>query len=154
MGGGRLRGSQRCRQLVSVPRAPRRTGFTLIEALVTLAIAGLVAGIGFPGIQHSLDFWAFRSAALTTATALDAARARALLTGGKVQFLPAPDGNGFAVGDEPVYNYPIVSGSRAFRAPLYFFPDGSSSGGRLTIVGERGRRDFLVSPDTGLVCAR
>jgi len=57
------------------------TGFTLIEMLVTLAVAGLIAGIAFPRVQNGMTAMEFRLGAGQVTEALRSARAEAIRTG-------------------------------------------------------------------------
>jgi general secretion pathway protein H len=126
-------------------------GFTLIEALVTVGIAALVAGIAFPSIERGLAFWRFSEAEATVRTAIEQARASALRGGDAVSFVARTDGRSYAVGAGPIVELP--QGVRFEHAPvtLVFFADGSAHGGRLRIVGERRARWFSVTSDTGLL---
>jgi len=115
-------------------------GFTLIEMLVILAIAGLIASLAFPAVERGFTRQAFEGAAAQLDGALRGARADALRTGRPVAVvLPA---------DLPA-GVSIAAPERA----LIFYPDGSSSGATLALNAGDRRRIFVVSADTGLVRA-
>lgn len=54
------------------------TGFTLLEMLVTLAIIGLIAGIGYPAVARGIERQEFARALANTKLALREARAEAI----------------------------------------------------------------------------
>lgn len=127
-------------------------GFTLIESLVTIAVIALVAGIGFPRIEQSLSIWRMQSATVAVQAALEDARAQALRTGAPARFAIAADRAEFArLGYPPARLQPSVRFG-ASSAHIDFYGDGSSSGGRILLEAESGRRALLsVSADTGLI---
>ena len=57
----------------------RQRGFTLAEALVVVAIAGIAMSVGLAGLDRALPAWRIDSASRDIAIALRAARARATL---------------------------------------------------------------------------
>ena len=113
-------------------------GFTLIEMLVILAIAGLIASLAFPAVERGFTRQAFEGAAAQLDGALRSARADALRTGRPVVVVLPKD-------------LPAGITIAAPERPLIFYADGSSSGAALALnAGER-RRVLMVSADTGLV---
>lgn len=134
------------------PRQLSELGFTLIEALVVVAVAALIAGIGFPRIEQSLSAWRMQASAVAVEAALEDARAHALRTGAPVRISFMRD-----TGD---YRRPGVAAGRLQPSvrfgegsdQILFFGDGSSSGGRILIEAGSGRRAIIsVSSDTGLI---
>lgn len=132
-------------------RSGAEDGFTLIEALVTLAVGALIAGIAFPSVERALGSWRFSQAETDVRIAIEQARATALRRGEAVTFAARPDGRSFAVGAGAVTDLP--DGIRFERAPvtLIFYADGSAQGGRVRLVGARRARMFNVTSDTGLL---
>lgn len=96
-------------------------GFTLVEALVVLAILGMIAAIGFPAIERAIGAQQRRLAAMEAEAALHAARAQAIRTA-----RPVRTAHG-----------------------LIFYADGSSSGGIVT-VGDNGTR-LSITAATGTI---
>lgn len=127
-------------------------GFTLIEALVVVAVSALVAGIGFPRIEQSLSAWRMQSSAVAVQAALEDARAQALRTGAPARFAVMRDTGDYARPGAPAGRlHPSVRFGEGSDLIL-FFGDGSSSGGRILIEAGSGRRATIsVSTDTGLI---
>ncbi len=130
----------------------RVDGFTLIEMLVTLAVAGLIAGVAFPRVQNSMTAMEFRMGAGQVTEGLRAARAEAIRTGAPVTL--AVQGRALVIGSgEPVALPASVSVIAGQDGPVTFYPDGtaepalyrirSRSGGavrerRVTVFGSTG----------------
>lgn len=127
--------------------APYR-GFTLIELLLVLALAGLMIGLvppliaaAFPGVQ-------LKAAARSAAAGLRLAREEAIRGGHDVAFLMDVDGRRYQVeGDGRIVSLPSgldlkLEGARSEVRDdgvggVRFYPDGSSTGGRV-IVSRKG----------------
>ncbi|NLS28369.1 hypothetical protein S2M10_33790 [Sphingomonas sp. S2M10] len=125
-------------------------GFTLIEVLVTLAIAGLISAIAFPSLERALRRQAFLDASMRVEAVLRSARADAVGGGQAVRLRLSPDGHGLADGD----TVETVPDDLALRLPadgVAFFPDGSARGGDLTLAGAGMLRRWRVAGGTGRV---
>lgn len=116
----------------------RPDGFTLLEMLVVLAIAGLIAGIAFPAIERASASIGFRLGVARTVGAIGDARARAISHALPVRFTPD------MAGPLP----PQVS-VRVEQGPLVFFGDGSATRATVTITGATRRQRYAVEPMTG-----
>ncbi len=112
-------------------------GFTLIEMLVTLAIAGLIAGIAFPRVQNTMTAMEFRLGAGQVAEALRTARAEAIRTGEPVSF--AVDGRDLVIGSSTPIALPAsVSITAGQDAPVTFYPDGTAEPALYRITSRTG----------------
>ena len=131
----------------------RAAGFTLIEVIVVLVILGL--GLALlttrgPLRSSALDL---RAATGDITQALRLARARAIATDRQVVVALDPAGNAFRVGSGPAQTLPrgvvleatAVQGPAAGIAAFRFAPDGSASGGRITLTA--GGRRAMVGVD-------
>lgn len=114
----------------------RMAGFTLIEMLVTLAIAGLIAGIAFPRVQNSMTTMEFRLGAGQVTEALRAARAEAIRTGEPVAL--SLQGRGLVIGKgAPIALPASVVVTAGQDRPVTFYPDGTAEPA-LYRIGSRG----------------
>lgn len=135
-------------------KTPQRlTGFTLIEMLVTLAIAGLIAGIAFPRVQNSMTAMEFRLGAGQISEGLRTARAEAIRTGEPVAL--ALDGRTLVIGQSSPQELPAsVAVTAGQDAPVTFYPDGTAEPAlyRITSRGAGGalrERRITVFGSTG-----
>jgi len=124
--------------------AARAAGFTLIEIIVVLAIFGfalaLVVGYRSP-LSRGLDL---RGSAAALASGLRMTRSEAILNNRAVVFDIDLAGRRFQPGSAPVRQLPprltiellAISGERrdGHTGEIRFNPDGSSSGGRISIA--------------------
>ncbi len=109
----------------SPPRPIPADGFTLIEMLVTLAIAGLIAGIAFPRVQNTMTAMEFRRGAGQVVEGLRQARAEAIRTGAPVTLAVA--GRTLVIGSgAPVALPASVSVIAGQDRPVTFYPDGTA----------------------------
>jgi len=135
-------------------------GFTLLELLVVLTIAGLLLAAVPPMISAVIPGAEVKSATRELAVALRAARFAAVSRGVPIDIHFTADPPGYAVGDATVHalpgsttlnvvtlsapavqwrdNAPTMDGE--FR--LRFRPDGSSSGARISL--HRGKHHYTI----------
>lgn len=131
---------------------PNQRGFTLIEALVVVAIAGLIAGLAFPRIDRAIHRQQFRTNEAALVQGIRLARATAIRTSTTTRFSLLGTGDQFAI--DNVAQPPLAKGMRIAaidRPSLRFFADGSSDGGRYTLIDRELRADITVYPSTGVV---
>jgi len=125
----------------------RRRGFTLLELIIVLALIAMLATALPIAFRTLIPGQQLRVAAADLASELRALQSRSELTG-EVQQYRAADVQ--AVAGIQIH----FSSTTPVSEPLdsvQFFPDGSSSGGRITLaLGER-RRALEVSALTGRV---
>ena len=134
-------------------RTDRRRGFTLIEMLVVLVILGLVAGLVLargPARSAGLDL---RSQAAQLAGVLRGARGQAIATNQQVRFALDAARHGFSVDGGVARSLPpqmqaVLVGD---QAEIVFSPDGSASGGTITLAEGAGRIQVAVDWLTGRV---
>jgi len=149
-------------------RATGEAGFTLIEALVVLAVVGLLSALAFPAIDRARTAIMARAARAEQTHILLAARANALRYDRPFVLEAMPRGAGVSVAPETA---PGQAGDRA-SAPaaagvlqsaaitsieitprrIVFYPDGSSSGGSIRLTTADGATmTFLIDRDLGSV---
>ncbi|WP_080604512.1 MULTISPECIES: GspH/FimT family pseudopilin [Sphingomonadaceae] len=125
-------------------------GFTLLEALVVLAILGLAAGIAFPAVGAALRYQEFLDGATRFETALRSARADAMRRGITVRFAISSDQRDFAAG-AVVDRLPARLRGTPRAGGVTFYPDGSASGGEVAVADGVRLRRWRVRPTTGLI---
>ena len=127
-------------------------GFTLIEALVVVAIAGLIAGLVFPRVDRAILRQQFRTSEAVIVQSLRQTRAMAIRTGQTTHFALARGGRLISV--DGVAQPPLGDGVAVApidRAALRYFADGSSDGGRFALTAPHRRELITVYPSTGVV---
>ncbi|WP_310474878.1 prepilin-type N-terminal cleavage/methylation domain-containing protein [Sandarakinorhabdus sp.] len=129
------------------------SGFTLLEMLVVLTIAGLVAGIGFPRLQAQIAAQEWRTGVAQVRSLLRAARAQAVRSGGVVVVATAADGRSLRMTNADALALP-KSVAVAMTQSITFHPDGSASGGLAAVTSGNRTMRIGVAPDTGLASVR
>jgi general secretion pathway protein H len=125
-------------------------GFTLIEALVVLAVLGLAAGISFPTVGAALRYQAFMDGATRFEASLRSARMQALRRGIIVRFEVSSDQRGFGIGEardllpDRLRAIPRAGG-------ITFYPDGTATAGEVAVEDGVRTRRWRVRPTTGLI---
>lgn len=134
----------------------RDAGFSLFEMLVVLAIASLAALAAAPYIKHLSPEVEMRLEAGRLTAALRAARAHAISRGIDVPFELHPEHREWQIigitspRRVPEHVHVAVEAARALgprgdSVGLVFFPDGSSTGGRIVLAHEAQRITIGVS---------
>ncbi len=134
----------------------RVRGFTLLELLVVLAVISLVVGLAVPRIAGALPGAQIKSAAFDLAAALRAARSHAIRGNQEAVFTLDVESRRYSMagknksrdlpGDlkvtlETVQSERYDDDTGGFR----FFPDGTSTGGRITLTGDE--REYQIDVD-------
>jgi len=137
----------------------QRSGFTLIELAVVLAILGLLLAMSVPFVAGRTPSGALPAATAEIRAALRAARSAAIAEGHPIAFRADPVG-GYWLDRQ---HYPLAAAAGpiarlrvavAGGAGIAFFPSGGSSGGRIRIEGAGGWRDIDVDAVTGRAVLR
>jgi prepilin-type N-terminal cleavage/methylation domain-containing protein len=127
----------------------RRSGFTLLEMIVVLAVLSMVVGIAFPLLAKRAPAATLGAAAREVRAALAAARSAAVAQNREVTFAGATNGYRIDGAFHPVASArDIVVGVRG-GAWIAFFPSGGSSGGRVGLRSAAAARDIEINPITG-----
>lgn len=128
-------------------------GFSLIEMLVVLGIAGLIAGLGFPQLRAQIAAQEWRSSVAGTMALLRSARATAIRSGSTATISLAPDGGALRLDGRDAMPVP-ASVKLGIATPVRFASDGSSSGGDISVMTRGRTMRISVAPATGLLLAR
>lgn len=140
----------------------RQDGFTLLELLVVLTIISLMAVIAAPRFAGALPGAELDSGARKLAAGLREARSLAVSINRDVPFTLSGGANRYAVGatgkSRPLPGklaITLVTGrtevTGANQGSIRFFPDGSSTGGRIELTGAGGKRSIEVDWLTGRI---
>jgi len=124
-------------------------GFTLLEALVALAITALIAAIVVPNMVQALDILTLQETTRILQADLRVARETAIRTGQKVDLEATNHG----------HEYDWIGGSRflppsivlKMSKPLVVYPDGSVLSTPITMSSGRREYPIIVDPATGAV---
>jgi general secretion pathway protein H len=140
-------------------------GFTLLEMLLVLVLAAALVTLVVPNFGPLLARAQLYTAARDVASALRYARGQALVRGRGALFELAVDEHWYRIsGRNKTYPLPASIGLGLYTADtetvaegigrIRFFPDGSSSGGRVSLSGSGARREVTVNWLTGEVLLR
>lgn len=135
---------------MSATGKPRANGFTLIEALMVVAITALISGLAFPAMRSAIGGQEFRTARSGVELSLRETRAKAIRSGSAVAFRVMRGGTAIVIDG---------SGEKALPqslrlAPVQnvtFFPDGTSNGATLKLGAQDRTASFIIFPTTGLI---
>lgn len=128
-------------------------GFTLIESLVVIAVAALISGLAFPRLQGMVRGQEYRMARSAMVLGVREARALAIRSGKPAIFRVGSDAAGFRVADRAAQPLPeaVTLRTKARGGAITFYTDGTSDGGRLSLITGGVSQDFIVFPTTGLI---
>ncbi len=131
----------------------RARGFTLLEMLAVIALIGIAAAAVAMSVSQGLASARVRAASSEMAAALRATRAQAIVRAHEQHFDVDTRANTFTGARGKVVPLPrgmrVTATTAAVDAPdthtarIRFFPDGSSTGGRITL--HSGQREWHVN---------
>lgn len=136
-------------------------GFTLIELLVVLAVLALALALAMPALNRLMPGLELQTEARDVASALREARAQAIGQNAEIAVVVDAERRAVVIGNRSVVQLssraeivPAANRTNA-REPggpqIRFFPDGSSSGGQVTLQLDERKRHVLVDWLTGAI---
>lgn len=140
----------------------RQAGFTLIELLVVLVIMAMAYALASPMISSGVSGTELKASARQLAAGLRRARSEAVARRHEVAMTVDVDGRQFQLsGDQRVYRLPKSVTVQLFTAQselvggsagaIRFYPDGGSTGGRITVTALQRKYDVDINWLTGQV---
>jgi len=141
---------------VAISKLRRVRGVTLIEVAVVMAIVGIMALFMAPAIGEWIDNYRIRQTARDISSTLQQAKMQTISTRTihSVTFTPSP-----SPGSIPD-SYQLTPGGSVTLVPkgvtisvgaISFNPDGTSSGGTITIVNEKGKQYQVTINSVGRI---
>lgn len=132
-----------------------RAGFTLLEMLVTLTVIGVLLTLAVPSFQRLLPGVEIKAAARDVAATLKEARGTAIRTGREAAVAFDAAGGGYGLDGARPARLPqgvrlAIRTAAAERlgdraAAIRFYPDGTATGGAVTLANGAG--SLVVSVD-------
>ena len=126
----------------------RQTGFSLTELLVVLVILGVVVALVPPALDAAMQSARLKAGAREVATALRQARGQAVHQGQEARFLLDTRQRRYRIGERAPralheglrLELTTAEVERVSRhaGGIRFYPDGSSTGGRIVLSGRAG----------------
>ena len=137
-------------------------GFTLLEMLIVLAISTLMLGFIAPNLYKAIAGTDLPSATKELAIALRQARLKAVTTLRPVSLMLDVDKRTYQLSTEPTasslaktLDFSVLTGKSFLqgsqKGAIFFYPDGSSSGGRITLKQAHRSQQIDISWLTGEV---
>ncbi len=136
--------------LVHPSLPPRARGFTLIEMLVVLAVAALIASLAFPNIARGIGLAEYRSVQTEISGKLSEARAIALRSDAKQDFIIDASRREFRIEGQEAAT--IADGITIEQdSVITFFADGTASGNAIQLSWRGNIARIEVDPQTGRI---
>lgn len=140
-------------------RKRRGAGFTMLESLVVLAIVALVAGMSSQLLRPPSGKLRIEAASRALCATLRATRSRAIATNGDASVVidlerktyMSPIAGEGVLPQDAALSVSVANSQRltATQGAIAFFPDGSSTGGDVTLEGAGARATIGVNWLTG-----
>jgi general secretion pathway protein H len=141
------------------PTSRTSAGFTLLEALMVLAIIGLVAAVALPALRRPPDKLRLEAATRTLMSALRFSRVEAIARNDDVivtmhvdrRILESSAGSALQIDQDISVEmiFAAVERRRSAAGVIRFFPDGTSSGGDIILTLSKRRARISVNWLTG-----
>lgn len=156
---GRCRtNSSRAKNLLS----QRCKGFTLVELLVVMVIATLAVALVLPGFANARTGMELKSGTRQLSSALRYARGQAIAKHREVAVILDVEDRSYQFSNEqrkhnlsPSLNFKLLTSEGEIlddqSGAIRFFPDGSSSGGQITLQANNSHHEINVNWLTGRV---
>lgn len=139
-----------------------QAGFTLIELLVVLVIMAMAYTLAAPMISSGVSGTELKASARQLAAGLRKARSEAVARRHESVMTVDVEGRNFQLsGDQRIYRLPKSVAVQLFTAQselvngntgsVRFFPDGGSTGGRITVTSHDRKYDVDINWLTGQV---
>ena len=139
-----------------------QAGFTLIELLVVLVIMAMAYTLAAPMVFSGVSGTELKASARQLAAGLRKARSEAIARRHETVMLVDVEGHNFQLsGDQRVYRLPKSVAVQLFTAQselvggsagaVRFFPDGGSTGGRITVTSRDRKYEVDINWLTGQV---
>ena len=142
----------------------RNRGFTLIELLVVLALIALAVGVATAGLSRGLESMRMRAAGHDLVAALRYTRGQAIVSGEERKLELDVDKRSYQAPKRPVQELPkgltlkLLTAAQertgSSTGAIRFFPDGSSTGGRVRLIAGEHASDVEIAWLTGEVRLR
>lgn len=124
---------------------------TLLEAMVVLAVTGLIGTISYPRLEQAYRAFEQREAGQAVLLDLNRQRAAALAGAPLAGLRPLADGQGYRLLSDGTLHALPPGCVLVAPAEIRFLPDGSAVGGAVTLQGGAGAMALWVEPATGMV---
>jgi len=131
-------------------RGTSTEGYTLIELLVVMVILALVAGIAMPAASSLVRAAKVRSDTSRLVTELRRMQDLAIQTQRTISITPAATKLETSTGQQIALS---DSTTVEIAAPLIYYPDGTTAGGQITLLGGKLKTRIQVAWLTGAITA-
>ena len=130
------------------PDAAKQGGFTLIELIAAITLAAIVLAVAPAAYSKIRDAMSFRIAVSDTSSALKRARVEAVLSGKPIELAVLLEQHSLQAPGQKAVNidsrirldmHGVQSLNNADQPVFRFYPDGSATGGSLTLIAPSGK---------------